>query len=96
MIDNAGFEGGKQELRERFESYGLLGRFNNDRRSDHNMNAATQASVAGVEIVVARRARKLTGRLGAEFAGNQLHARKQEDGYCDNPKNRDSRGHGLT
>ena len=93
MVDAGGFERGKGDRLDGFESHGLCGWFKDERHSDDNMRAATETSVAGVGALAAWHAGNLAGRWRKDFAGNQLHARKQEDDDRSDPKDRDSRRH---
>lgn len=95
MVDAGGFVRGKRDGREGFESDRLFGWFKDERCPHDDVKAATETSVAGVGALVVRRAEKLAGRRGDDFARNQLHARKQEDDYRGDPKDRDSRRHTL-
>ena len=90
MVDAGVVEREKGDRRDRFERYGLFGWFKNERHADDNVRAATETNVAGVGALPVWHAGNLTGRRRKDFAGNQLHARKQEDDYGSDPKDRES------
>jgi len=93
VIDAGGFVGEKLGGLQGFEYYDVVGRLKDERSLDDNMKAATEASVAGGGVLIAWRTEDLAGRRGDDFAGDQLHAREQEDDHRGDPKDRESRGH---
>ena len=95
VVDAGRLEREKGDRRDGFESYGLFAWLKGERGADDNMRAATETSVAGVDALAAWHAGNLARRWRKDFAGNQLHARKQKDDYRRDPKDRESRGHGL-
>lgn len=93
VVDTGGFERGKRIGWQRVESYGLVGWLKDDRRLNHNVKAAAEASVAGFRPLPAWRSGELACGRGYDFTTNQLYAREQQNDYRSDPKDRELRRH---
>ena len=95
-VVNAGeLERGNPSGGRKTEHYHFFCWLENEWHPDDNVRAATETGITGVGISTIWHTRNLATRRGKGLAGNQLQARKEEDGYRSDPKDRDSRRHIL-